>query len=118
MAFARVYATAGEGSQTGAGVRAQQARGVRRDEDAMASLGWRLRLWASRLVPHTAAKRWAYGLALVLALAPLGLGRPLWTAVAVAVVVAVRLLDLVAGRRRFGRLSTEQAYFFEGHDQR
>ena len=82
----------------------------------MASLGWRLRLWGRRLLPHTATKRLAYGSAVLIALASAALQHPVWTLGLLAAVLAVRSLDIFLRRGRSNDLSTYQTYFFEGRD--
>ena len=82
----------------------------------MVSLGWRLRLWGQRLLPHTATKRLAYGTTVLIALVPAALQHPVWTLGLLLAVLAVRSLDLFLRRDRFDDLSTYQTYFFEGRD--
>ena len=83
----------------------------------MTGLGWRVRIWVRRLIPHTPVKRWAYaaGLGVVIAFGAL-LG-PAAGAIALAVMFGARLLDVQTGRRRQGRMPTQRAYFFEGSDK-
>ena len=82
----------------------------------MSKVVWRLRMFARRAVPHTPAKRWAYGAAFLIVLIAIGLGRPWSAAFLLVLTVAARLTDLRRSSVRRGRLPTSRAYFFEGDD--
>ena len=84
----------------------------------MSSLGWRLRIWFRRLIPHTPAKRWGYGAALCAAVAAAFLVGPTWPLCALVLLIGLRMLDVEVGRRRRGHMPTDTAYFFEGRDHR
>lgn len=83
----------------------------------MQSLFWRLRLFLRRALPHTPAKRWAYGSALLLALLGLLLGHVVTALLLAALTVSLRALDLRLSGTRRGRIPTQKAYFFEGQDR-
>lgn len=93
---------------------AAAARGL---EAGMSKMVWRLRVFARRAVPHTPAKRWAYGATLVLIIAILALGHPAVAAGFLALIAAVRVADLRRTRARRGHMPTSRAYFFEGDSE-
>ena len=82
----------------------------------MTRLGWQLRLWVARAIPHTPFKRWAYGLALAAALLLALLAAPAIGFVIVLAAVLTRWVDIQRASRRRSKLPTVQAYFFEGKD--
>lgn len=82
----------------------------------MSSTVWRLRMFARRAIPHTPAKRWGYGAAVLLMLVTLLLGQPVWAAIFLIAIVSVRVVDLRRSGSRRGRIPTEKAYFFESED--
>ena len=83
----------------------------------MSRLVWRWRMFARRAIPHTPAKRWAYGVAMLLVLASFALGHFAWSTCALAFLVLVRFLDLRRTRSRRGHMPTSRAYFFEGESE-
>lgn len=92
---------------------ATAARGL---EIGMSKMGWRLRVFARRAVPHTPAKRWAYGAMLLLIVVVLALGHPAFAAGGLALLVVLRIADLRRTRARRGHMPTSRAYFFEGEE--
>ena len=80
----------------------------------MAGVGWRLRMFARRALPHTPAKRWAYGGALLACVVLVSLRQPLAAVGLFAVAMAVRVVDMRRARRRRAERPAERTYFFEG----
>ena len=83
----------------------------------MSSLVWRLRMFARRAIPHTPAKRLAYGLAVAIAVAAFAFRHPGWGLGTLGLAIFIRAVDLRLSGIRRGRVPTARAYFFEGDDK-
>ena len=68
------------------------------------STAWRVRMFARRAIPHTPAKRWAYGAAAAIALFALLLGQSFWAGIFTIALIVVRAIDLRRSGARRGRL--------------
>ena len=102
--------------QTQSAAQQSESGEKRSNMSTMMRLGWQVRLWVARMIPHTPFKRWAYGLALVAALL---LSLSTVRSVALAIVlgaVIVRWIDIQRTSKRRSKLPTARAYFFEGGD--
>lgn len=77
---------------------------------------WRLRLVWLRWIPHTPAKRWAYGAVIMTAIILAAISRWPAAVTGLALAIGARFLDLRRSSRRRPKLSTRHAYFFEGSD--
>ena len=79
----------------------------------MSLQSWRIRRFLRQLPPRTPLKRWLYGLGAVLSLMGLAVSPAAFTA-ALAVLFAIRVLDMRLHQRRRLRQIERNGYFFEG----